>query len=85
MATSVTTLSALGPRASSTISNGRPSTSRARDSRRRLSASTLKFASAGSVSMVVTMVCRYYGLGPPGSVFFVMAAAIGLVMASAMS
>lgn len=31
----------------------------------------------GGIAMVVTMVCRYYGLGPPGSVFFVMAAAIG--------
>ena len=27
--------------------------------------------------IVVTMVCRYYGIGPPGSLFFVMAASIG--------
>jgi hypothetical protein len=26
---------------------------------------------------VVTMVCRFYGIGPPGSLFFVMAASIG--------
>ena len=31
----------------------------------------------GGLAMVVTMVCRFYGLGPPGSMFFVMAAAIG--------
>src|SRR5690606_14676570 len=28
-------------------------------------------------AIVVTMVCRYYRVGPPGSLFFVMAAAIG--------
>lgn len=30
-----------------------------------------------SISILVTMVCRYYALGPPGSLFFVMAASIG--------
>lgn len=30
------------------------------------------------VAIVVTMVCRVYGVGPPGSLFFVMAAAIGV-------
>lgn len=29
------------------------------------------------IAMLVTMVCRFYALGPPGSLFFVMAAAIG--------
>lgn len=29
------------------------------------------------IAVVVTMVVRFYGLGPPGSLFFVMAAAIG--------
>lgn len=29
------------------------------------------------VATIVTMVCRIYGVGPPGSLFFVMAAAIG--------
>lgn len=29
------------------------------------------------VALLSTMVCRYYRLGPPGSLFFVMAAAIG--------
>lgn len=29
------------------------------------------------ISIVVTMICRFYLLGPPGSLFFVMAAAIG--------
>jgi uncharacterized membrane protein YccC len=28
-------------------------------------------------SILVTMVCRFYGLGPPGSLFFIMAASIG--------
>jgi uncharacterized membrane protein YccC len=28
-------------------------------------------------AILVTMVCRYYNLGPPGSFFFIMAAAIG--------
>ncbi len=30
------------------------------------------------ITSIVTMICRYYALGPPGSLFFVMAAAIGL-------
>ncbi|MGC3980065.1 MAG: FUSC family protein [Steroidobacteraceae bacterium] len=29
------------------------------------------------VAILVTMICRFYRLGPPGSLFFVMAAAIG--------
>ncbi len=29
------------------------------------------------IAMLVTMVCRFYGLGPPGGLFFIMAAAIG--------
>jgi uncharacterized membrane protein YccC len=29
------------------------------------------------IAIVVTMLCRFYRLGPPGSVFFIMAAAIG--------
>ena len=29
------------------------------------------------LTMLVTMVCRFYMLGPPGSLFFIMAAAIG--------
>lgn len=29
------------------------------------------------ISILVTMVCRFYNLGPPGSLFFIMAAAIG--------
>lgn len=29
------------------------------------------------ISILVTMITRYFGLGPPGSLFFVMAAAIG--------
>lgn len=29
------------------------------------------------ITILVTMVCRFYALGPPGSLFFVMAAAIG--------
>lgn len=29
------------------------------------------------IAILVTMVCRFYGLGPPGSLFFIMAAAIG--------
>jgi hypothetical protein len=29
------------------------------------------------IAMLVTMLCRFYALGPPGSLFFVMAAAIG--------
>lgn len=28
-------------------------------------------------TVLVTMLCRFYGLGPPGSLFFIMAAAIG--------
>lgn len=28
-------------------------------------------------TILVTMVCRFYGLGPPGSLFFIMAASIG--------
>lgn len=28
-------------------------------------------------SILVTMICRFYGLGPPGSLFFIMAASIG--------
>lgn len=31
----------------------------------------------GFIAMLVTMVCRFYRMGPPGSLFFVMAAAIG--------
>ena len=33
--------------------------------------------SVGLIAMVVNMVCRTYRLGPPGSLFFIMAAAIG--------
>lgn len=29
------------------------------------------------MAMLVTMICRYYRVGPPGSLFFIMAAAIG--------
>ena len=29
------------------------------------------------IAMLVSMVCRFYALGPPGSLFFIMAAAIG--------
>lgn len=29
------------------------------------------------ITILVTMVCRFYALGPPGSLFFIMAAAIG--------
>lgn len=29
------------------------------------------------IAMLVTMVCRFYRVGPPGSLFFIMAAAIG--------
>jgi uncharacterized membrane protein YccC len=29
------------------------------------------------IAIVVTMVCRFYGVGPPGSLFFIMAASIG--------
>lgn len=29
------------------------------------------------ISIMVTMVCRFYNLGPPGSLFFIMAASIG--------
>lgn len=29
------------------------------------------------IAIVVTMVCRFYAIGPPGSLFFIMAAAIG--------
>ncbi|MDP3538067.1 MAG: FUSC family protein [Azonexus sp.] len=29
------------------------------------------------IAILVTMVCRFYALGPPGSMFFIMAAAIG--------
>ena len=29
------------------------------------------------IAMLVTMICRYYALGPPGSLFFIMATAIG--------
>lgn len=29
------------------------------------------------IAILVTMVCRFYALGPPGSLFFIMAAAIG--------
>lgn len=29
------------------------------------------------IAILVTMVCRFYGMGPPGSLFFIMAAAIG--------
>lgn len=29
------------------------------------------------IAILVTMACRFYGVGPPGSLFFVMAAAIG--------
>ncbi len=32
------------------------------------------------VTMVATMVCRFYAVAPPGSMFFVMAAAIGAYM-----
>lgn len=28
-------------------------------------------------SILVTMICRFYGMGPPGSLFFIMAASIG--------
>lgn len=31
----------------------------------------------GFTSILVTMICRYYGLGPPGSLFFIMAVSIG--------
>ena len=31
----------------------------------------------GFITIVVTMVCRFYRVGPPGSLFFIMAAAIG--------
>lgn len=31
----------------------------------------------GFIATLVTMVCRFYGLGKPGSLFFIMAAAIG--------
>ncbi len=31
----------------------------------------------GFIAIVVTMVCRFYMVGPPGSLFFVMAASIG--------
>lgn len=40
----------------------------------------LPFARVGVlalIAMLVTMVCRFYRVGPPGSLFFVMAAAIG--------
>lgn len=30
------------------------------------------------IAIMVTMVCRFYALGPPGSMFFIMAAAIGI-------
>lgn len=30
------------------------------------------------IAILVTMVCRFYALGPPGSMFFVMAASIGV-------
>jgi hypothetical protein len=30
------------------------------------------------IATLVTMTCRFYGLGPPGSMFFIMATAIGL-------
>lgn len=30
-----------------------------------------------AIAIVVTMVCRFYGVGPPGSLFFIMAASIG--------
>lgn len=29
------------------------------------------------ISILVTMICRFYGVGPPGSLFFIMAASIG--------
>jgi uncharacterized membrane protein YccC len=29
------------------------------------------------IAILVTMVCRFYGLGPPGSLFFIMTASIG--------
>lgn len=32
------------------------------------------------IAMLVTMVCRVYALGPPGSLFFIMAASIGAYM-----
>ncbi len=32
----------------------------------------------GIIAMLVTMVCRFYRVGPPGSLFFVMAAAIAV-------
>ncbi len=31
----------------------------------------------GFIAILVTMVCRFYAIGPPGSLFFIMAAAIG--------
>lgn len=31
----------------------------------------------GFIAIVVSMVCRFYALGPPGILFFIMAAAIG--------
>ncbi|RKT62355.1 fusaric acid resistance family protein [Azonexus fungiphilus] len=31
----------------------------------------------GGLTVLVTMICRFYRIGPPGSLFFVMAAAIG--------
>lgn len=33
-----------------------------------------------TITVLVTMVCRFYAVGPPGSFFFVMAAAIGAYM-----
>ncbi len=30
------------------------------------------------IAIMVTMVCRFYAVGPPGSMFFIMAAAIGI-------
>ena len=30
-----------------------------------------------AIAIVVTMTCRFYGVGPPGSLFFIMAASIG--------
>lgn len=30
-----------------------------------------------AIAILVTMVCKFYGMGPPGSLFFIMAAAIG--------
>ncbi|SFU97862.1 FUSC family protein [Pseudoduganella namucuonensis] len=37
------------------------------------------------IAIVVTMICRFYQLGPPGSLFFIMAAAIGAYTPTALA